>query len=84
MPLFQYAGFQFNFNCKLHFFHALVSSLIFVQAVQTLGSIAGSGKGSVSWLCTFEKQKPKLSIVNFYTFGYPFAAQVGRNLGKGW
>ncbi len=40
MPLFQYPGFQFNFNCKLHIFHALISSLTSVQAVQTLGSIA--------------------------------------------
>jgi hypothetical protein len=42
MPLFQYPGFQFNLNCKLHIFHALISSLISVQAVQALGSIAYS------------------------------------------
>jgi hypothetical protein len=40
MPFFQYAGFRFNFNCWLSGFNTLVSSLIFFQAVQTLGSIA--------------------------------------------
>jgi len=40
MPFFQYAGFRFNFNCWLSGFNTLASSLIFSQAVQTLGSIA--------------------------------------------
>jgi len=41
MPLLQYAGLRLNFNCCLSGFNMLVSSLIFTQAVQTLGSIAG-------------------------------------------
>jgi len=40
MSLFQYAGLRFNFNCWLSGFNTLASSLIFFQAVQTLGSIA--------------------------------------------
>ena len=40
MPFFQYAGFRFNFNCWLSGFNTLALSLIFFQAVQTLGSIA--------------------------------------------
>jgi hypothetical protein len=40
MSLFQYAGLRLNFNCWLSGFNTLASSLIFSQAVQTLGSIA--------------------------------------------
>jgi len=43
MPLFQYAGLRFNFNCRLPGFNTLASSLIFYQAVQSLGSIAEIG-----------------------------------------
>jgi hypothetical protein len=50
MPLFQYAGLRLNFNCCLSGFNMLVSSLIFSQAVQTLGSIAVVSAGDIGYI----------------------------------
>ena len=62
MPLFQYAGFLFNFNCKNPITGTLVSSLTFTQAVQSLGSTANEYEEIISMLNAIEHKSENFSF----------------------